>query len=558
MDAASQLSTRTWFVPSTPVAIAWDIWLRGRRQLVYSVVCAVAMLVILYRAGIHNQWWTESLSATLHNVFFRIEAIWFIAAACAAIGPARRLYAKPISAAAIAAWQLLPTMAAVALAYIGVKAVFNAMTGSDWPVAAPALFLATAVAALQATIWATTGLDVLRVLAGVAVGYSLHQWFTMRHYNESDPLGEVWRTITPSEGAFMAALVALSFAVSIWSISRDRSGEMPWHRLPSLQDVWLRIVGGFGRSSAFRSPRSAQFWSEWQEKGYVGPVIFAGYFVCVLVWYLAGWGDEGGFVLATFTAGYWLVLLFAIMGLSFGKCGGTVRNPACGSFFSARPMSDTQLAYSMLKGAAASIAATGLCWVVCMGIVAIVLYAKGAGEDVRIYSQRALLNADLVPWKLPGAWIVLVALVLMAMWTAVGFVAPLVMAGRGWFLTLTYGMLCALPIIHLTATGWLVKLGVEQPEFWVNVSMFGVALLLTLAAFIAAWRKRLIGRRELLFAGGLWLAVVLLVELPLHLQGGLEYFFLPYYVDFVWPFIAVLPLFPLAAAPLAIRWNRHR
>ncbi len=86
----------------------------------------------------------------------------------------------------------------------------------------------------------------------------------------------------------------------------------------------------------------------------------------------------------------------------------------------------------------------------------------------------------------------------------------------------------------------------------------GAAVLFTLAVFIAAWGKGLIGRRELLLAGGLWLAVLLVVELPLHLHGGLEYFFLVYHVDFVWPFIAVLPLFPLAAAPLAVHWNRHR
>ncbi len=149
------------------------------------------------------------------------------------------------------------------------------------------------------------------------------------------------------------------------------------------------LVATRGACTPFRSPRSAQFWSEWREKGYVGPVIFAGYFACVLIWYLAGWSDERGFVLATFTAGYWLVLLFAIMGLSFGKCGGTVRNPASGSFFATRPMSDTALAFSMLKGAAASIAATGLCWVVCMLVVAAVMYGIGAGEHVKIYSEQS-------------------------------------------------------------------------------------------------------------------------------------------------------------------------
>jgi hypothetical protein len=546
---------------SIPVAIAWDIWLRGRRQLVYSVVGAVAMLVVLYRSAIHNQWWTEGLSATLFNVFFRIEAIWFIAGACAAIGPARRLYAKPISAAAIAAFQLLPAMAAVTFTHIVVTITFNWMTDSNWPILAPALFLATAVAALQATIWTTAGLDVLRVLVGVAVGYALHEWFTWRHYNESDPLAEVWRTITPGEAVFMFAAVALSFAVSIWSIARDRCGELPWRRLPSLQDLWLRIGCFAGRVRPFRSTRSAQFWSEWREKGYVGPVIFAGYFACVLVWYLAGWSDERGFVFATFTAGYWLVLLFAIMGLSFGKCGGTVRNPVCGSFFATRPMSDTALAYSMLKGAAASIAATALCWVIAMLAVIVLMYARGREGQLDLIPGMFGLR-HIVPDGAPWTWWLIPTLTAVGMWTAVGFIAPLVMTGRGWLLALVYtGLFCVL-IAHVLIVDWLEKLRVVNAVYWINSTLLALAVLLVVAAFVAAWKKRLISRREVLIAGGPWLGLVLLCLLPLHvgtaIRGGAEYMFLWYYADIFVPVFAVLPLFPLAAAPLAIHWNRHR
>jgi hypothetical protein len=210
----------------------------------------------------------------------------------------------------------------------------------------------------------------------------------------------------------------------------------------------------------------------------------------------------------------------------------------------------------MLKGAAGSIAATGLCWVVCMLVVVAVMDGIGASEHVKTYSEQALISSAL--WDVPGAWVLTIALVLIGMWTAVGFVAPLVMTGRGWLLALVYTGLLCLMIAHVLIVDWLEKRRVVNAAYWINSTLLGLAVLLVVAAFVAAWRKRLIGGRELLFAGGVWLAVLLLVELPLHLKGGLEYFFMPYYVDFVWPFIAVLPLFPLAAAPLAIHWNRHR
>ncbi len=49
-----------------------------------------------------------------------------------------------------------------------------------WPILAPALFLAMAVAALQTTIWATVGLDVTACAGRQSPSaFALHQWFTI-------------------------------------------------------------------------------------------------------------------------------------------------------------------------------------------------------------------------------------------------------------------------------------------------------------------------------------------------------------------------------------------
>jgi hypothetical protein len=53
-----------------------------------------------------------------------------------------------------------------------------------------------------------------------------------------------------------------------------------------------------------------------------------------------------------------------------------------------------------------------------------------------------------------------------------------------------------------------------------------------------------------------WLALVLLLEIGLRTPSGFQP--LLYRADFWYPLIALIPLFPLAAAPLALSWNRHR
>ena len=64
---------------SIPLALAWDIWLRGRRPLVYAVAGVVAVLVLLYRPLRYPGPWNFETENGLHYVVFRIAALVFIA-----------------------------------------------------------------------------------------------------------------------------------------------------------------------------------------------------------------------------------------------------------------------------------------------------------------------------------------------------------------------------------------------------------------------------------------------------------------------------------------------
>jgi hypothetical protein len=106
-------------------------------------------------------------------------------------------------------------------------------------------------------------------------------------------------------------------------------------------------------------------------------------------------------------------------------------------------------------------------------------------------------------------------------------------------------------------TSWLIFHGYGYVVLWIQYGLFAAPVLLTIAALATALWRRLIGRKDVIMATAVWLVVLAMLEWALHLPSGFEPVFL-YRADFVYPFVALIPLFPLAAAPLAMSWNRHR
>jgi hypothetical protein len=543
---------------SVSLALAWDIWLRGRRPLVYAVAGVVAVLVLLYRPLRYPGPWNVETENGLHYVVFRIAAVVFIATVCIAVGSARRHYARPLSTATIATWLLIPAMLSAALLCLAVTAAFNLATNSTWPLVGPALFCAAATTILLAAIWATAGLDLIRVLILVGIGFSLLHWLGLRNADTRLPLTETWRQLTTAEVLSMLVAIAASYVVAVIGIRLDRSAQLPWSQLPSLQELWLRITGTVKRETPprrFGSAWRAQLWREWREKAFVGPFILFAYLACVLAWYLAGWSNERGLMQGVVFAGYWLVLLFSVLGLAFGKCGGTIRDPKCSAFLAALPMSDKALSYAILRSAFASLSMTWGLWIAVIAVAFVFLAPHiDASREV-----RSILTSiyDFGPGDTWGGAIMSLLLALVAMWTIVGMAASIVLTGRAWFLTLVYVLAVGLAVAYAVGIHWLHYYQRQWVIPWIDASLFAAAVLATLGMFGLAIRRRHLGRQDLLVAAAIWLAVLFLLEVALHMPTGIGSPYL-YAGDFVFPFVAVIPLFPLAAAPLALAWNRHR
>jgi hypothetical protein len=132
-----------------------------------------------------------------------------------------------------------------------------------------------------------------------------------------------------------------------------------------------------------------------------------------------------------------------------------------------------------------------------------------------------------------------------------------VLTGRGWFLTVVYVLAVSLAVAYVVGVTWLEHLQREWVIPWIDAGLFAAAVLLTVAAFATALWRRLLGRQDMIIATGVWLSVLVLLEWALHAPSGFQPMHL-YRADFVFPFAALFPTFPLAAAPLAFSWNRHR
>jgi hypothetical protein len=501
----------------------------------------------------------------LHYFIYRVALLVFVPAVCSAVGAARRFYTHPLSAAQIALWLWLPGILAAPCMYLLVAVGFNLWTGSNWPLLGPALFCAAAVAIALALAWSTAGLDLLRVLAFAGLALAVLGWLSMQTQNPlpldaaiiAEPaLLAAWKPIGNPQMFFMLLAIAASYVVGVISIRLDRSSQLPWGRLPSLQELWLRLVGSFTRPRTFHSsPWKAQVWREWREKGYVGPLVLAGFFACQLASYCIGWSGARTFVVGAATAGYWLVVLFGVLGLSFGRCGGTVRNPRCSVFLGTLPLSDKAVSYAMLRAAFASVVVTWLLWIAAM-FAAMWMVGSDSMEPTWEVLKALTSISDIVPGESRSSAALATLIALAAMWTVVGTVASVVMAGRGWFLALVYAFTLVLLIAYVGGRAWLMDHGYPEIADRLEIGAFAAIVLLPVLAYVLALARRVIGRKELLFAAGLWLAMVALLEIGLRTPGGFQP--IVYRADFVYPLIALVPLFPLAAAPLAMSWNRHR
>lgn len=525
-------------IRSASYALSWEYWRRG----IYWYVPGCALVVVGFMAPFYAILPDEAnVRAYLNHVIF--VAIYWAALVMVLVSRnlPRRQYTLPVRTGTLVGCTMANGALATAMAYLLVALGFNILFNAGWPFWGPAWWAVVVYTAFQAAMWSQGnqggGFLALALLAFLIMPCLFYHLAPRVSNTGAAP--PVWPTTSALELAISLAVVAGFYLAAVYFVARDRRGEA-WSLASLSPSRWVKRVGnrdslgtiGLNEFTprCFRSPRAAQFWMEWRSKGrYVPMAVVA---MLVLMWVIAVVNRLDVYMVSAVWQSFTFMLLLTspMVGVYLGHhCERFDIKP----FLATRPLSDTDLATIVLRHSA----------MVCG--ISVILWLIGVALTVAVWGT--------LPESLPAAHDMMAHLLLKAsiaalifgglIWTLVGLGAALAMA-RSWFVPLGWFGAYAL----FLATVCVLPLADRAVIFLAAAGCFAA----TIAAFAAAWRRKHVSRRTMV--GVLTVYVLFQVCLLLGLVEGILS------LDVFLPLIgfSAAPLAPLAAAPLALAWNRHR
>jgi hypothetical protein len=525
---------------SVPWAIGWEMLRRGRWGLILSALGANTLPALLfgllrYEGALDLP--NEPSSIIMYLMTVQINLFLFGTAVIAALSPMSRLYTYPVSTASLVGWHMVLGMMAVTLEMAAAIAILNASFGLGWRPLGPSLFAGATFAAILASLWLAEKSGWLPVAFGVAA-IPLCLWFKSRYGPLFANPSHDWTEVTFGDVATLAVVPIGAYLVGVFGVTRNRCGSPPYSI--GLM-AWLQRGFAFGPTTklAFRNPLRAQLWFEWRTKGVALPAIVGmGLFMGFGIWLLSSRHADALFE-GCIAGGAMLLLAALLGGFVLGNVGRADSDIQIGQFLATRPLTNTQLAATILKTTAKSVFLGWLLWAVALLIVYATLLA------LRV-NLRVTLPAPLGWWFVP--------IELVGAWTAAGLMLTLVLTGRQ---NLVAGFIFA--AITLAIGLMLFQKTVLSPQageyFSRGLAAFGgmVFVLTTIVALVTAHRRQLISRRMLSAAVGAWIALCSLGALfwpPFAVER--------FALDILIAGLLALSVAPVATAPLAVAWNRTR
>lgn len=479
-----------------------------------------------------------------HHLIFPLG---FVASMCAVLpalcetrlGFIHRLYTKPVPTWLMVAWKMMLGALVAALMYVVSASVWNGLLGADFALIGPACFFATGVAVVASAIWSLADFRLWKLAICAAGLILLTVWFSQCYWG-----GGLWTQPTIGELLSMSAFVVAAYVFAVFSVARDRCGETrPW---PDLQQFYNRVVEVLAiRRSGFRSASSAHFWFEWRPRGLAVPgmaAVFLGLPVLILL--CQPYAVEE---LIEVLLGNGLVAGPVLSGLLVGLFIGDRQKGKRGfdTFVATRPISDSQLAFVVLKASAAS---TIVAWLVSLSGILVGALSVLLRDGPAAFQPFAERLSSMHAWEPP--FLVLVSLGFALVLS--GWSTTIMLAGRWWFVASAWFAFWGTIILIVVVTQ--CKLVTESTWPMVQVLLVGGGIALTLVtayAFFAARRRGFIGHRAIYSSVALWLVSSAAVVFALQSSA-------PPSVIVLMCGILALTLGPMAVAPLALGWNRHR
>jgi len=459
------------------------------------------------------------------------------------------LFTLPVGTGELVGWPLAFGMAAAGLMWVFcawfILRPWMGPWGMTVPLWWPAMCAAAGLAWMQALLWWPYGLPGVRIVLATAV-FAEFAYGVGRSVYSSASEGKLL--------AIYAGLAAVAWVGAYVGVRRARRGEVP---------NWLGLFRPFHRLAAclprsrrpFASAAGAQVWFEWRCTGNSLPVM-TGLVLPIALSPLALLGKNEVIPTANTLLGALAIPVFlgGIAGVTTSRDRSLSKEQhGLAPFTATLPMSTAGMVGARLKSAALSVLAT---WALVAVVVPLALVLTGTDDEVAGWWHQALRT--LRPIEVIAA---LVAVgVLLPLWTWKRHVDSLLveLAGRKWVthvaLSATVGGTIALGF----GGAWIYHHPANETLLMVFPWLLGVTVLAKLLmaglAVRQARRGLLPGRAVACWAAGeLLLAAVLFGLLVLSVpEEPLFWYYLA--CGILW----CLPMARLAAAPLALAWNRHR
>jgi hypothetical protein len=542
---------------SAAAAVAWQFRRQHRWGLIaligYLFVLATIKLVILER-GQRVQLDTESFAfvviVPVTATFMYLLSVFSFGfsgdlAARQSMYPAR-IFTLPVTTDALAGWPMLYGTAAAAVLWFATRLLALWPSDVDVPVLWPALLAASLVAWTQALTWMPYPVRGLRVIASVL-------WLAA--IDAVVMLALELKTSEPVMLAILAPHVPFAYLLARSAVARARRGDLPDWR-PRFASAGQTADARFRERDHFPSPERAQVWFEWRQYGRSLPWLVA----ILLPFELAllfAFSDTPELIfevllLVLFTPPFMAVFVAA----TAAKSGVTISDGyGVTPFIATRPLTNGALIAAKMKAMTRSTLAA---WMLVLVATPLALRFSGAAP---VMIERAHRFVEVMGVPRASAILLLGAAALLAStWKQLVQSLYIGMSGREWIVKGSVFAALAFLAVVLPLAVWTSRNRQAMAVLFNNFALIAAVLvgLKLSAAVCIAMRlhdKKLLSDRTLVIGALCWdVAVFALYGLlvwivPLALLG-----------NYALVLIAILevPLARLAAAPLALAWNRHR